>query len=272
VVTGPHGEAFTINISSSTEWDGGATESQLISDGSNAVVTVSGQFDPADQTLDADEVAIVSDTGFYAGGLVTYVTPATGRPPTCSSTFATYCRQELSEVPLGGIANVSITGNEKYGIYWMHNAFTNLLFNDQALTPGQEITVGGPDPTASPFTVKRIHLRNWGYNGTIVAGSETPAGHLPDECDGICGAGHSSPITVYLGGGCDFRYGFGKFDDLTDNASIRVVGILLKYNGQRCWWLVISTGSIDRHDEPPGSKTDATHPGPQTLRRLAIVN
>jgi hypothetical protein len=93
---------------------------------------------------------------------------------------------------LGGLANVSITGNENYGIYWMHNAFTNLLFNDQALTPGQEISVGGPDPTASPFTVKRIHLRNWGYNGTIVAGSGTPgAGHLPDECDGLCGAGYS---------------------------------------------------------------------------------
>ncbi len=78
VITGPHGEAFTIDLSSSTEWDGGATESQLISDGSNAIVVVSGQFDPADQTLDADEVAIVSDTGFYAGGLVTYVTPTTG--------------------------------------------------------------------------------------------------------------------------------------------------------------------------------------------------
>ncbi len=30
VITGPHGEPFTINLSSSTEWDGGATESQLI--------------------------------------------------------------------------------------------------------------------------------------------------------------------------------------------------------------------------------------------------
>ena len=45
---------------------------------------------------------------------------------------------------------MSITGNEKYGIYWMHNALTNLLFNDASLTAGQEISVGGPDPTASP--------------------------------------------------------------------------------------------------------------------------
>jgi len=34
--------------------------------------------------------------------------------------------------------------------------------------------LGGADPTASPFDVKRIHLRNWGYIGTVVAGSESP--------------------------------------------------------------------------------------------------
>jgi hypothetical protein len=233
VITGPHGEAFTINISSSTEWDGGASESQLISDGSSAIVAVAGQFDPADQTLDADEIAILTDTGFYAGGLVTYVTPTTGAATDMQFYVRHVLPSELSEVPLGGIANVSITGNEKYGIYWMHNAFTNLLFNDAAMTPGQEISVGGPDPTASPITVKRIHLRNWGYNGTIVAGSRNAAqGTFQMNVTGFAGQVIPSPITVYLGSGCDFRYGFGAFSDLTDNASIRVVGILLKFNGQ----------------------------------------
>lgn len=233
VITGPHGEPFTINLSSSTEWDGGATESQLISDGSNAVVVVSGQFDPADQTLDADEVAIVSDTGFYAGGLVTYVTPSTGAATQMQFYVRHVLPSGLSAVPLGGLADVTITGNENYGIYWMHNAFTNLLFNDASLTAGQEISVGGPDPTTSPFSVKRIHLRNWGYNGTVVAGSEKPGqGTFQMNVTGFAGQVIPSPITVYLGTGCDFRYGFGAFGDLTDNASIRVVGILLKYNGQ----------------------------------------
>jgi len=233
VVTGPHGEAFTINISSSTEWDGGATESQLISDGSKAIVTVAGQFDPADQTLDADEIAIVSDTGFYAGGLVTYVTPTTGAATDMQFYVGHVLPSELSEVPLGGIANVSITGNESYGIYWMHNALTNLLFNDAAMTPGQEISVGGPDPTASPFDVKRIHLHNRGYNGTVVAGSEKPGqGTFQMNVTGFAGQVIASPITVILGTGADFRYGFGSFSDVTDNTSIRVVGLLLKLNGQ----------------------------------------
>lgn len=233
VITGPHGEPFTINISSSTEWDGGATESELITDGTNAVVAVAGQFDPADQTLDADEIAILTDTGFYAGGLVTYVTPTTGQATDMQFYVRHVLPSDLTQVPLGDIANVQITGNEKYGIYWMHNGLANLLFNASALTAGQEIDLGGADPTASPFDVKRIHLQNWGYVGTVKAGSENSGqGTFQMNVTGFAGEVIPSPITVYLGTGCDFRYGFGAFNDVTDNAQIRVVGLLLKYNGQ----------------------------------------
>jgi hypothetical protein len=232
-ITGPHGENFTINLSSTTEWDGGATESQLLADGTSAIVAVAGQFDPADHTLDADEVAILTDTGFYAGGLVTYVTPTTGQATDMQFYVRHVLPSTLAPVPLGGLANVTITGNEKYGIYWMHNAFTNLLFNASALTAGQEISVGGPDPTASPITVKRIHLRNWGYVGTVVKGSENAnQGTFQMNVNGFAGQLIPSPITVYLGTGCDFRYGFAAFNDVADNAQIRVVGLLLKFNGQ----------------------------------------
>jgi hypothetical protein len=164
---------------------------------------------------------------------VTYVTPTTGAATDMQFYVGHVLPSELSEVPLGGIANVTITGNESYGIYWMHNALTNLLFNDQALTPGQEISVGGPDPTASPFDVKRIHLHNRGYNGTVVAGSEKPGqGTFQMNVTGFAGQVIASPITVYLGTGADFRYGLGSFSDVTDNTSIRVVGLLLKFNGQ----------------------------------------
>ena len=41
-------------------------------------------------------------------------------------------------------------------------------------------------------------------------------------------------VTVYLGADSDFRYGMGKFGDLTNATQIRVVGLLLKNpnNGQ----------------------------------------
>jgi hypothetical protein len=246
VVTGPHGEPFTINVSSSTEWDGGATLASL---NTNSIVAVAGQFDPSDQTLDADEVALISDKGFYAGGLITYVTPATG----AATSFDFYVRALLpssTAVQLGDIAQVNLTGNEKYGIYWMHNAFTNLLFNSSALAPGQEIRVGGQasaETSLTALTVDRIHLQNWGYNGTIVAGSQNSGqGTFTMQVTGFAGVVIPTNITVYLGPVCDFRYGFGAFGDLSDGASVRVVGILLKNqsNGQ----LVLLARHIDGFD------------------------
>ena len=243
VITGPHGEPFTINVSNSTEWDGGASEGSL---NTNSIVAVAGQFDPADQTLDADEVALISDKGFYSSGLITYVTPSTG----AASSFDFYVRGVLPDstaVGLGDIAQVNLTGNETYGIYWMHNALTNMLFNSSALTPGQEITVGGQasaETNLNALTVDRIHLHNGGYIGTIVPGSENPGqGTFQMQVTGFAGVVIPSTITVYLGPACDFRYGMGAFSDLTDGLKIRVVGLLLKNstNGQ----LVLLARHID---------------------------
>jgi hypothetical protein len=244
VIQGPHGENFTINTSSSTEWDGGATLSAL---NSNSVVAVAGVIDPSDQTLDADEVAIISDKGFYAGGPVTYVTPSSGQATGMQMYVRGTLPSQNSNVPLGRLANITITGNESYGIYWMHNAFTNLFFNASALTPGQEITVGGPDPTTSPFTVNRIHLHDRGYNGTIVAGSpNSNQGTFTMTVNGFMGQLITSNVVVYLGPQCDFRYGLSSFSDLSSATSVRVVGLLLKNstNGQ----LVLLARHIDGVD------------------------
>lgn len=228
IIAGPHGEQFTIDTTSSTEWDGGATLASL---NANSIVAVAGKFDPADQTLDADEVALISDMGFYASGLVTYVTPTSG----AATSFDFYTRAVLPDNTadqLGDIAQVNLTGNETYGIYWMHNQFTNLLFNSSALAPGQDIFVGGTaanETNLNALTVGRIHLRDWGYNGTIVAGSQSSsAGTFQMQVSGFAGALIPSTITVYLGPSCDFRFGFSSFGDLSNGVAIRVVGLLLK--------------------------------------------
>ncbi len=241
VIQGPHGENFTINTSASTEWDGSATLGAL---NSNSVVAVAGVIDPSDQTLDADEVAIISDKGFYAGGPVTYVTPSSGQATGMQMYVRGTLPSQNPSVPLGGLANITITGNENYGIYWMHNAINNLLFNASSLAPGQEVTVGGPDPTASPFTVNRIHLQNRGYNGTIVAASPNAnQGTFTMTVNGFMGQLITSNVVVYLGPQCDFRYGLSSFSDLSSATSVRVVGLLLKNstNGQ----LVLLARHID---------------------------
>ena len=228
VVQGPHGEQFTINTTAQTEWDGGASLSSLTT---SSIVLVSGQLDKADQTLDADEVAVVSQNGFYASGLVTYVTPATG----AATAFDLYVRALLPDntaVQLGNIAQVNLTGNEQYSFYWMHNPFAQYLFNPSALIAGQDVAIGGPASgaaNASAVTVNHVLLRHWGYLGTVVPGSENSTnGSFQIQVNGFAGAVIPQPVTVYTGAGTSYRYGYSEFSDLTDGATVRVVGLLLK--------------------------------------------
>ena len=228
VVQGPHGENFTIDVNGQTEWDGDASFASL---NTSCIVEVSGSLDKADQTLDADEVAILTTTGFYAGGQITYVTPSSGP----ATSFDLYVRGLLptdTGLTLGQIAQINLTGNEKYFVYWMHNPFTEFFFNSSSLVAGQHVSVGGPASGAGnpdAVTVERIHLRNWGYNGTIVPGSENAStASFKMQVGGFTGLLIPETITVYLGDHSDFRYGLGAFSDLTDGAKIRVVGLLLK--------------------------------------------
>jgi hypothetical protein len=227
VVQGPHGENFTINVNGNTEWDGDSSLSTL---NSSSIVELSGQLDTADQTLDADEVGVLTDGGFYARGQITYVTPSSG----AASSFDLYVRGLLptdTGLSLGQIATVDLNGNENYFIYWMHNQFTNFLFNSSSLVAGQDVSVGGPASGAassSDVTVKRIHLRNWGFNGTIVGTPDPSSGTFQMQVNGFAGVLVPETVTVYLGPTCDFRYGLGGFSDLSASVNVRVVGLLLK--------------------------------------------
>jgi hypothetical protein len=228
VVQGPHGEQFTINTTAATEWDGTASLSALTT---SSIVLVSGQLDKADQTLDADEVAILSQSGFYASGLMTYVTPTSG----AATNFDLYVRSVLpasTGVQLGNIAQVNLTGTEDYTIYWMHNPLTQFFFNQSALLAGQDVAIGGPASgaaNASAVTVNRVTLRHWGYIGTVVPGSENPgAGTFQMQINGFAGVVIPQSVTVYIGGGTNYRYGCTGFNNVTDGATVRVVGLLLK--------------------------------------------
>lgn len=226
MIQGPHGRQFTVNVTGQTEWDGGGTLSTLTS---SSIVQISGALDRADATIDADEVGLISDTGFYAAGQVTYVTPSTGP----ATSFDLYVRGTLptgTGVSDGDIATVDLTGSEKYSIYWMHGPLAQFLFNSSALLPGQHVAVGGPATGATNETslsVKRVMLRDWGFNGTVVPGSESN-GTFQMQVNGFAGVLIPQTVTVYIAGNCEFRDGFSGMSSVTDNANVRVVGLLLK--------------------------------------------
>ncbi len=227
MMQGPNGEQFTVNVNAQTEWDDNDSLSSLTT---SSIVQVSGKLDKADKTVDADEVAIVSQSGFYASGQVTYVVPPTGT----ATSFDLYVRGLLptnTGLTLGQIAQVNLTGSEKFFLYWMHNRMSQFLFNPAALVAGQGVSVGGPaSGAANPMavTVNRVVLHQAGFDGTVVANTVSSAkGTFQMQINGFTGVLVPQPVTVYTAGTTGFRDGFSDFGNLTSGATVRVVGLLL---------------------------------------------
>jgi hypothetical protein len=228
VVQGPHGRQFTINITGNTQWDNSESISQLTT---SSIVQVSGILDRADVTIDADEVAILSQNGFYADGQVTYVQPTSG----AATSFDLYVRGLLpttTGLSLGQIAQVDLNGQENYFIYRMHNPLTQFLFNSSGLLAGQSVAIGGPASgatNAQAVTTKRVVLRHWGYNGTVVPGSLNVAnGTFQMQVNGFAGVLIPQTVTVYIASNTTFRDGLTTLSSVPASVNVRVVGLLLK--------------------------------------------
>lgn len=235
VVQGPHGRQFTVNVSGQTEWENNEGLGDL---SSSSIVTLSGTLDRADATIDADDVAILSQNGFWAGGLITSVAQAApGDPATSFDLYVRGLLPSTTGLTLGQVATVDLSGNEKFFIYWFHNPLTEFLFNSSQLLPGQHVSVGGPASgaaNASAVTVKRVVLRDWGYNGTVVANSVNTSnatngasGSFQIQVNGFAGTLIPQTVTVYAAGNTGFRNGLSSMSDLTNGQNVRVVGLLL---------------------------------------------
>jgi len=226
-IQGPHGRILTVDVSGQTEFDNNETLASL---STSSIVQISGTLDRADSTVDADEVAILSQSGFYASGQVTYVQPSSG----AASNFDVYVRGLLpasTGLTLGQIAQVNLSGSEKYFIYRMHNPLTEFVFNQSLLLPGQHVSIGGPASGASnpqAVTVKRVVLRHWGFNGQVIGGSVSPgSGTFQMNVTGFAGLLVPGPVTVYVDG-ATYRMGLTDVNSLSSATSIRVVGLLIK--------------------------------------------
>jgi hypothetical protein len=105
---------------------------------------------------------------------------------------------------------------------------------------GQHVSVGGPASgaaSASDVTVKRVVLRDWGFNGTVVANTVAATatgvnGAFTMKINGFAGVLVPQTVTVYILPDSQWRYGLTAMSDLTVGQNVRVVGLLLNVNGQ----------------------------------------
>src|SRR5271165_4750935 len=230
VIQGPHGRQYTVQVTANTEFENNETIANLTT---SSIIQVTGSFAPNSQTINADCVGILSQDGYWAAGLITYVTPAQG----AATSLNMYVRGELpadTGLTLGQIANVNLTGSENYFNYRLHTPLTNFLFNSSMLVPGQHISIGGPLSGAGnsqAVTAHRIVLRHEGHAGEWVVGStNTGNGTFSFNSSGLAGVLFNGPITVYTTPITQYLGGLTGLSDLSGNSaiSLRVVGLVLK--------------------------------------------
>ena len=233
-IQGPHGRIWTVDTSSSTDFDSGEQPSSYTT---NTVVEVSGTLNSVTRDIDASEVEVLSQDHFYAGGLLTYVNPAAGQGQDASQ-IQQYTRTEVPDgagIVLGQINSFSLDGSERYMIADIHSPFTSLLFNPQSLLPGQRVGLGGKISTsngATTLTVHRVVLRRQGQEGSWVAGSTMVqngnAGTFQMDDNFTAGVLLPTPLTVVTTNWTRF-VNLNGLSSLTGSQAIplRIVGFVL---------------------------------------------
>src|SRR5271170_8007486 len=170
MIQGPKGRQWTVQTSASTVFDDPSVAVSSFT--TDTIVEVSGTLDPVTHDIDATEVEVVSNDGFFLAGLFTSIRPPSG-PATAADLFVRAELPDINGIEDGQITTLTLNNTEQYRIANIQNPITTLLFNNSALTAGQSVGVGGKLVTAngvSTLTVHRVVLRRQGQAGSLVTG------------------------------------------------------------------------------------------------------
>jgi hypothetical protein len=231
-IQGPHGRQWTVETSASTMMDDPNTPISAFT--TTTIVEVSGTLDPVSHDIMASEVEVVSNNGFYLGGLFTNIRPAPG----AATQADLYVRDELpaiNGISDGQIETLNLNGSENYLIEHIHLPLTTLLFNNSELAAGQRVGIGGAVATTNgvtTLTVHRVVLKRQGQAGTWVPGStvvqNNNAGTFQLNDNWTAGVLLPSPLTVMTTNDTNFinLSGLSALQG-TSALRIRVVGFIL---------------------------------------------
>jgi len=232
VVQGPKGRQWTVQTNANTVFDD--PTDPISSFTTSTIVAVSGTLDPVSKDIDATEVEVVSNDGFYLAGLFTSIRPSPG-PATAADLFVRSELPDINGIQDGQITTLALNGNEQYRIANIKNPITTLLFNNSALAPGQSVAVGGKTTTTNgvtTLTVHRVVLRRQGQAGTLVPGQTViqngNQGSFELSDDWTAGVLLPQPLTVLTTNETVF-VGLNGLSDLTGTQAVplRVVGFVL---------------------------------------------
>ena len=231
-IQGPHGRQWTVETGAGTVLD---DPTQPISSfTTTTIVEVSGTLDPVTHDIVASEIEVVSNDGFYLGGLFTNIRPSSG-PATQADLYVRDELPAINGISDGQIETLNLNGSENYLIEHINLPLTTLLFNNSELAAGQRVGIGGALVTANgvtSLTVHRVVLKRQGQAGTWVPGStvvqNNNAGTFQLNDNWTAGVLLPNPLTIMTTNDTNFinLSGLSALQGTTA-LPIRVVGFIL---------------------------------------------
>ncbi len=193
VVQGPFGFQETIDVNSSTLYNGSNSLSSLMA---NGIVAIEGTVQADGSILAAGVELITTDKAFISGRILA-VNPG--------PVVTMFVGEELgtsATIPVDSVYTVDLSMVSQYDICFIDNWFTNELFSGSSLVVGQRIFVGGTYQSNS-FTADMVSLRRQGVIGSLVANSVKITGgnqgNYQMQNDALMSYSAGGPFTVYTG-------------------------------------------------------------------------
>ena len=202
VMQGPYGFSRTIDVNSSTVYNGSNSLSTLVVDG---IVSVIGRMQ-ADGSILASGVELITTSQAFISGRVLAVNPTSGPVQTVTM----WVGEELGTsgvIPVDTVQTINLSGvpSGNYDVCFFDNILTEQVFNDASLVVVQRIFIGG-STAGGVFTPEMVSLRRQGVAGALVANSVTVTGgpgsnqgYFQMQNDALMSYSAGGPFTVLTG-------------------------------------------------------------------------
>lgn len=200
VMQGPYGFQKTIDVNSSTLYNGSNSLVTLVV---NGIVSVIGRMQ-ADGSILASGVELISTSQAFISGRVLAVNPTSGPVQTVSM----WVGEELGTsgiIPVDTVQTIDLSAVSTYDVCFFDNLLTQQVFNASSLVVGQRIFIGG-SIAGGVFTPQMVSLRRQGVVGALVqnsvnitGGTGSNQGYFQMQNDALMSYAAGGPFTVLTG-------------------------------------------------------------------------
>jgi hypothetical protein len=199
---GPYGMPRTIDVNSSTQYNGSNNLGTLTA---NAIVSVVGTVQ-ADGSILAKFVELITTDQAFISGRVLAVNPSSG----AALSVTMWVGEELGTsgvIPVDTVQtiNLSSINANNYEICFFDNWLTQQVFGPSSLVIGQRIFIGGT-VSGGAFTPDMVSLRRQGVVGSLVSGSVnitggsgSNLGYFQMQNDALMSYSAGGPFNVFTG-------------------------------------------------------------------------